>query len=433
MEARSRQKQMEEFQKLGALVETRWQAENYSEQLFPQIAAQALTEADLPSRVDPWEIIRWVHTAGSLPQQYDVDGRFGNPPITVFAGARFFIDVYYWLDGATSIHQHSFTGAFQVLLGSSIHSRYSFREDKIVNEHFSVGELALRDVQLLKLKDVRMIQAGRGFIHSLFHLDRPSATITIRTEFTPSSALQYDYRKPHFAVNPFFKNAVLTKKLQTIGLLLGMKHKNADAMIGDLVCSSDFQTAYFVLAETFQQLKNSEMDALFGLSLGKDRFKAILERCKGVHGELTDLVLPVLEEHERQMSIIHRRGTITSEHHRFFLALLLNVPSRTRILDLVKQRYGDQDPVETVLDWVEELGRTRVLGSRETNALGMPEFDDSYVFVLECLLQGLSRDEINGRATAQYPAENAAELIARIPELTEALKRSTLFKSLLTD
>ena len=123
------------------------------------------------------------------------------------------------------------------------------------------------------------------------------------------------------------------------------------------------------------------MDALFGLSLGKDRFKAILERCKTVHGELTDLVLPVLEEHERQMSIIHRRGTITSDQHRFFLALLLNVPSRTRILDLVKQRYPDQDPVETILDWVEELGRTRVLGSRETNALGMPEFDDSYVFV----------------------------------------------------
>lgn len=424
---------MEAFQALGALVESRWKAENYSEQLFPEIAAQALTEADLPARVDPWEIIRWVHSAVSLPVQYDVEGRFGNPPITVFSGPRFFIDVYYWLDGTTSIHQHSFTGAFQVLLGSSIHSRYSFREDKIINEHFSVGELTLEDVQLLKLKDVRTIPAGRGFIHSLFHLDRPSATITIRTEFTPSASLQYDYRKPHFAVDPFFRNTVLSKKLQTIGLLLGMKHKSADAMIADLVCSSDFHSAYFVLAETFQQLKNTEMDALFGLSLGRDRFTAILERCKSVHGELTDLVLPVLEEHERQMSIIHRRGTITSDEHRFFLALLLNVPSRTRILELVKQRYPDQDPVETILDWVEELGRTRVLGSRETNALGMPEFDDSYVFLLECLLQGLGTDEIEQRATAQYPPEDAAALMIRVPELTGALKNSTLFKSLLAE
>lgn len=424
---------MEDFQKLGELVESRWKAANYSEQLFPELAAQALTEADLPARVDPWDIIRWVHTTASLPEQRDVEGRFGNPPVTLFSGARFYIDVYYWLDGTTSIHQHSFTGAFQVLLGSSIHSSYSFREDKIINEHFSVGQLALEEVQLLKLKDVRTIRAGRNFIHSLFHLDRPSATITIRTERTPSAGLQYDYRKPHFALDPFFKNPVLIKKLQTIGLLLGMKHKDADKIIGDLVCTSDFHTAYFVLAEAFQLLQNNEMDTLFGLSIGRDRFKAILERCKSAHGELADLVLPVLEEQERQMSIIQRRGTITSEAHRFFLALLLNVPSREKILDLVKQRYPDQDPVETILDWVEELGRTRVLGSKETNALGLPEFDDSYVFVLECLLQGLSVGEINQKAIAQYPTENAAELINRIPALADSLRESTLFKSLLAD
>jgi hypothetical protein len=424
---------MEDFEKLGAAVETRWKAENYSEELFPEIAAQALSEADLPARVDPWEIIRWVHTSVSLPEQRDVEGRFGNPPITVFSGPRFHIDVYYWLDGTTSIHQHSFTGAFQVLLGSSIHSRYSFREDKIINEHFSAGELTLEEVQLLKLKDVRMIRAGRNFIHSLFHLDRPSATITIRTEHTPSAALQYDYRKPHFALDPFFRNPVLIKKLQTAGLLLGMKHKNADTMIADLVCSSDFHTAYFVLAETFQQLQNNEMDALFGLSIGKDRFKAILERCRQTHGELADMVLPVLEEQARQMSIIQRRGTITSDAHRFFLALLLNVSSREKILQLVKQRYPDQDPVETILDWVEELARTRVLGSKETNALGMPEFDDSYVFVLEGLLLGLSEEQINQRATEQYPAENAVELIAIVPAITESLRNSTLFKSLLAD
>lgn len=424
---------MEEFQKLGALVESRWKAENYNEQRFPEIAAQALTDSDLPARVDPWEIIRWVHTAGSLPQQYDVDGRFGNPPITLFAGPRFYIDVYYWLDGTTSIHQHSFAGAFQVLLGSSIHCRYSFREDKIINEHFSTGELTLEEVQLLKLKDVRVIQPGKNFIHSLFHLDRPSATITVRTENTPSAALQYDYRKPHFALNPFFKNPVLIKKVQTVGLLLGMKHKDADAMIGDLVGTSDFHTAYFVLAETFHQLKKNEMDALFGLSTGRDRFKAILERCKLTHGALADLMLPVLEEQERQMSIMQRRGTITSDAHRFFLALLLNVPGREKILQLVKQRYPDQDPVETILDWVEELSRTRVLGSKETNALGMPEFDDSYVFVLECLLQGLSMEEVNQKATGQYPPENAAELITRVPALIEALRESTLFKYLLAD
>lgn len=424
---------MEAFQKLGSLVERRWKAENYDENRFPDIAAEALVESQLPAQVDPWEIIRWVHQSDALPQQYDVEGNFGNPPITLYSGSRFFIDVYYWLDGATTIHQHSFTGAFQVFLGSSIHSRYSFREDRIINEHFSVGELSLQDVQLLKLNDVRPIRAGRQFIHSLFHLDRPSASITIRTVNTPSSALQYDYRRPYFALDPFFKNEELIKKRQTIGLLLGMKHKDADAMIGDLVCASDFHTAYYVLADTYEQLQSNEMDTLFGLSLGKDRFKEILKRCRTVHGELSDLILPVLEEQERLQDIVRRRGTITAEAHRFFLALLLNVPNRKRILELVQSRYPNQEPVETILDWVEELGRTRVLGSKETNALGMAEFDDTYVFVLECLLEGLDLEQINQKAATEYPADAAPELMSRVPTLIEDLHRSVLFKSLLAD
>jgi len=424
---------MEEFEKLGALVEERWKAENYSEARFPEIAAQALTEANLPARIDPWEIIRWVHTAIALPEQQDVEGRFGNPPITLFTGARFYIDIYFWLDGTTTIHQHAFTGAFQVLLGSSIHSRYSFREDRVLNEHFSIGELSLEEVQLLSVNDIRTIRPGRNFIHSLFHLDRPSATITIRTSHTPSAAVQYDYHKPHFAINPFFRSTALTKKLQTVGLLLGMKHKEADAMIGELVCASDFHTAYFVLTETYNHLQRNEMDSLFGLSTGKERFKAILQRCKEAHGELTDMILPVLVENERLMSIVDRRRTITQDEHRFFLALLLNISSRLKILELVKQRNPDQDPVETILDWVEELGRTRVLGSKETNALGMAEFDDSYVFVLECLLRGLNVEEARQEAMAQYPPENAAELITKIPELAVSLRESSLFKSLLAD
>jgi hypothetical protein len=422
---------MEEFQKLGALVEGRWKEQNYNEQLFPDIAAQALLESDLPARVDPWEIIRWVHNTAALPEQHDMEGRFGDPPVTLFAGPRFYIDIYYWLDGTTSIHQHAFTGAFQVMLGSSIHSSYTFDEDRIINEHFSAGELRLNDVQLLKREDVRTIRPGRQFIHSLFHLDRPSATITIRTLNTPSAAVQFDYRKPYFALNPFFRNASMTKKQQTVGLLLGMKHKDADAMIGDLVCASDFHTAYFVLAETFNHLNSNPMDTLFGMSTGRDRFNAILEKCRNVHGEIADLVLPVLEEQERQHNIIVRRGSITGEEHRFFLALLLNVPNREKILELVKQRFPDQDPVETILDWVEELSRTRVLGSKESNALGIEGFGTEHLFVLECLLRGLDAKEMKNKAQTDFGEDYAAQLGEKLGPLSKTLCDSILFKGIL--
>lgn len=416
---------MEAFRQLGELIEDRWKAENYSERLFPDIAAQALTESALPGAVDPWEIIRWVHAAPTLPEQKDVEARFANPPITLFSGPRFYVDVYYWLDGTTSIHQHAFTGAFQVLHGSSIHSHYSFREDEVLSEHFSVGEIKLEEVQLLKRSDVKTIRPGRQYIHSLFHLDRPSATITVRTQHTPSAAVQYSYLKPHFAFNPFFRNAVMTKKLQTVGLLLGMKHKDADEMIGDLVCSSDFHTAFFVLTEMSKHLKSNQVDELFGLSTARDRFDALLKKARAVHGERVGLIVPVLEEEERQSNIIKRRATITGDEHRFFLALILNVPGREKILELVKQRFPDIDPVEKILDWVEELSQTRVLGSKESNALGIEGFGDDHLFALEYLLRGLGRKE----ASAKAQAELGEAFGPKIDALYGTVRQLPLFKN----
>jgi hypothetical protein len=91
------------------------------------LAAEALSEATPDKKVVPWDTIRWIFTADSIPTQQDVSATFGDPPLTLFSGPRFHIDVYYWLDGTTSVHQHSFCGAFQVLIGSSIHSQYSFQ------------------------------------------------------------------------------------------------------------------------------------------------------------------------------------------------------------------------------------------------------------------------------------------------------------------
>lgn len=121
---------MQFFEDLGSLVEHRWRDENYCEEAFPNIAAQALVETAPYKKVDPWDIIRWVNTTTQFPQQEDVHGSFGNPPITLYSGPRFYVDVYYWLDGTTSIHQHAFSGAFQVVLGSSIHSQYDFEENE---------------------------------------------------------------------------------------------------------------------------------------------------------------------------------------------------------------------------------------------------------------------------------------------------------------
>ena len=184
---------MELFQKLGAEVEQLWRDENYDETVFPAIAANALEEANLPGKISAWEVIEWTLGQTVLPEQRDVRGSFGDPPITLYNSPRFHIDVYFWLEGTTAIHQHAFCGAFQVMHGSSIHSHYEFELRERINIFAELGEMNLKTVEYLEVGKVRQIAAGRQYIHGLFHLDQPSATIVVRTSRSPMNLPQFSY------------------------------------------------------------------------------------------------------------------------------------------------------------------------------------------------------------------------------------------------
>ena len=51
---------MELFQKLGAEVEDAWRVQNYNQDLFPALAAEALARAGLPSKLSAWDVIKWA-------------------------------------------------------------------------------------------------------------------------------------------------------------------------------------------------------------------------------------------------------------------------------------------------------------------------------------------------------------------------------------
>src|ERR1044072_3448062 len=123
---------MELFKTLGAEIEKLWREENYDETRFPEIAAEALRQARLPEKVSAWEVVDWTLNETNLPAQQDVYAKFGDPPITLYNSPRFHIDVYFWLEGTTAIHQHGFCGALQVLHGSSLHSWYDFERSESI-------------------------------------------------------------------------------------------------------------------------------------------------------------------------------------------------------------------------------------------------------------------------------------------------------------
>lgn len=433
MKRRPAQDPLEFFGRLGMTVEQKWRNRNYDPEAFPQIAEEALVEHSPLGRIDPWEIIRSLGGSHPLPSQQDVDGLFGNPPITLFMGSRFYVDIYFWLDGTTTIHQHGFAGAFQVLLGSSIHSHYTFVPRWIVNPHFAVGQLALKEVQLLELGDIRQIIPGSQYIHSLFHLARPSATITIRTIGLPAAQPQFNYLKPGIAYDPFFKEAAIIKKVQSVDLLLKMRHPGADSIIRAILSNSDFHTAFMILDIVYHNLRGDELEKFLNISHSANRFNKLLGFARRRHGKVVDLLPEVFREGRRQTDLIGKRSYVNDNDLRFFLALLLNVTGRKTILNLIKRRFPEQPPIETTLDWAEELSRTKVFGSTEPNALGIDGFGDHHLFVLECLLKNKSPEQTWAHVRKIYRSEDPGKLKSQTTTIYERLLKSPVLKPLFDD
>ena len=194
---------IEVFDQLGRDIEDTWLRANYNEAELPLIAADALRRADIPSKITVWEVVERALSEYELPRQRDLKASFADPPLTIFSGLRFHVDLYFWFESTTAIHQHGFCGAFQVMHGSSIHSWYEFERERVINTFAETGKMSLKVCELLSVGDVQEIAAGRDYIHSLFHLESPSATIVVRTDRSPLHLPQFSYRKPDLAIDPF--------------------------------------------------------------------------------------------------------------------------------------------------------------------------------------------------------------------------------------
>jgi len=432
---------MQFFNDLGMLIEQTWKDRNYDEGVFPEIATQALAQVDAVKEISPRDIIHCLQTDGEVPRQRK--DQFSDLPLTVFHKPRFRIDVYFWLDGTTTVHQHSFCGAFQVLAGSSIHSQYGFERDQAINPQFSTGEVLFKSVELLKERDIRPILPGRQFIHSLFHLDRPSVTITVRTHECLSALPQFDYLKPYLAVDPFYEDEVLKRKVQSILLLLRMKHPDAYSLLTEMVLSSDFYTTYWVLSAVFQHLMevtwdkamhaNGSNDELQLLPEERKHFYELFKQARRKHGTLVNLIPAVLGELQRQRVLVDLRRDVVTKEHRLFLALLLNVPLRQLIIDLVKQRLPGKSPIDVICQWVQELARVQRSRVPEQTVVGIADFNDSNMYLLHLLLSGYSFAEIEGEYDRGKLGKGAPGTKAELESIYRSFQKSVLIKSLLSN
>ena len=423
---------MEFFQNLGDQLEREWRAKDYDESIFPSLSADSLKSAGLPEKYTAWQVLEWTLKQTEMPKQRDLAARFGDPPITIYSGPRFHIDVYFWFHGTTSVHQHGFCGAFQVLHGSSLHSWFEFDLKEKVNSFCEIGEMRLKSCELLKVGDIQQILPGRQYIHSLFHLDHPSATIVVRTDKSQLFLPQFDYQRPGLAIDPFFEHDALIKKLQAMGALFAAERPETDKLILKLLDAADFHSTFHILSQIHGRLASNNIEQMFGGTESTRRFNGFLELAEQRHGPRAEILRPVFAFRDRINDLVRRRGFVDNPEHRFFFALLLSVDGRERILSLIRDRYPDADPIEKILDWTYELSQMRLAGPNNQNALGIAPFDDLDLQLVEYLLRGKSDGEIANIIREIYPAEKAEQVLPTIEDRTAAIRNSIVFSHLLS-
>jgi hypothetical protein len=111
---------------------------------------------------------------------------------------------------------------------------------------------------------------------------------------------------------------------------------------------------------------------------------------------LLEYFLPCLEENERAARIRSLRASIHDPAQRFFLALLLNVPTREELWRLVSERFSGQAPASLILNWLAEIFREKRAGI---------QLNSETLFVLSHILQGSDFERARPRLRKAFRCE----------------------------
>ena len=399
---------MEFFQTLGSLVTRLWKDQNYNEEDFPEVASRGLSELPPDQHVSFWDVAKWALTCERLPGQADLSAKFGQPPLTVFSGRDFRIEVLFWVQGIPAIHQHSFSGAFHVMHGSSLQSLWEFEPTEQVAMRLALGRVSLKKAELLRKGDSRPIIAGKRLIHSTFHLDRPSLTVVVRTLGEANKQPQYAYLPPTIAYDPFAMVPSVQRRTQILRMLLiSGKRAEYSEIARHVLGTEDAYSVFQFLLSTFELIED------------EDERHNLLLAARWKHPKLIEALQPALLQAERRNKIVQVRERVSNSDLQFFLALLLNITERPAILSLIEQRYPSRDPVTAIVTWVRELSELGVLGVR---------FSQPWLLMLQCLLMKRSDREIQKAFSDQYPTQQIPNMESGLGELSSGLQDSWLLE-----
>jgi len=334
-------------QNLLEKVEMRARQENYSNAAIQTIAREQLQAIDCELLFDPGVWADFIQST-SVPQ-----GRhwFSDIPLVLARNRNFYVELLCWMSATTDIHAHAFCGAFRVMQGSSVHTRYRFDPTRWVSDSLGLGRLECEGSEYLHGGTVREIVPGRdGLVHSLFHLDSPSLTLLVRTHTTVAAKPQLGFFPPGLAIdNPGLQQDEEVRHLTRLLAAVGRKDR---ASVAELL----LQTFKWLDAARLVQLCLSFSTSF---SSEEDRHRLVDVVTRYHDEELAYILDETLLRLGWQRQIRAARETVDDPEVRFFLALLLNLRDRSTIFRVVQARFPERNPAKACAEWLLSLSRLR--------------------------------------------------------------------------
>lgn len=315
---------LDSINKLASDINAAWSRVDYSDAAFPGVSCELLRR---PLDLDFSVLARSVSEGLLLPQQRRLDQGFGQPAITLYYGRHFLIEALCWHTSTPAIHQHSFSGAFRVITGRSVHSRYTYLEH-CRSGRLSMGELRLECAEVLESGSTLPIPKGSSLIHANFHMDSPTLTLVVRTHQVAEPELTY--LPPGVAYDPSDRDMSLHKRIELLDTMHQVKDESYLECVNKAISSSDEYDGMAIAMRA-------------GARVDDTVFRQILLTLQTKHGPKIDLLIPALIEERRRSAIVRLRSSITDSDNRFFLATLLSFSSREDLLDMMTKRYGDSE------------------------------------------------------------------------------------------
>ncbi|AHI68216.1 hypothetical protein [Burkholderia thailandensis] len=320
---------------------------------FARCTAETIAEEALP-HVALGPLLRECLSKGPLPIQRRIDEAFGQPALTLYRTRRFTVDLLFWQEASTGIHQHEFAGAFSVLCGSSLHTRFTFEHRSDLDRSMRLGVLALQSTELLREGDVREIVPGRRLIHSLFHLDTPSVTLAIRSLPSARRSPEYEYLPPGLAFDPRARSEAQLMHKRLLALCQRFERAQLERNLRELIVTTDLYGAFLLLGQARGALIDDER-----------AYRRVVSSARSVHGgDTVNALVPAIEEQWRRQAILSLRRTVVDFEQRLFLALVLNLPERAAILSLLDALDSNQSAIERILRVVRDLSAYDWMGLR---------------------------------------------------------------------